>query len=89
MVIQKNMENKNTGKRILTDEELEMVSGGTGSSTDWTNVACEDRPTKEACNSGGYSCSWSNNQCVEKSSGGNNDNRAPLRPIYIPRNEKD
>ena len=57
------MENKN--RKVLTDDELALVTGGTGSTEnkDWSKVPCSQRHTKEECDKPGGSCKWENMVC--------------------------
>ena len=58
------MENKD--RKVLTDDELALVTGGTGSTEnkDWSKVPCSQRHTEEECDKPGFSCQWGNGRCT-------------------------
>jgi hypothetical protein len=60
----------NFEKKILTDDELLMVTGGTGGTgnIDWGSVPCNERKTIEECFKPGYECKWKRNLCYSKGS---------------------
>ena len=69
---------KNNKIKVLSDEELDMITGGTTSSgeTDWSKIPCPQRMTEEECLKPGQSCKWTNMTCIKS---------ATLKPIHIER----